>query len=395
VNILHVTPYFPPAWAYGGPPRAVYELCRELVRRGHSVTVATTDACDSTQRVHNPNEMLEGISVCRFPNISNLWASKHQLFLPRGAAGYLRRHVPKFDIVHLHIYRTFQNALVHRYGTRQGIPYVLSAHGTVPRILRWKTAKALFDAFYGKRLLRDAKRLIAVSHTEKLQYEDAGVPPSKISVIYNGVDSSAYRNLPPPGMFRRTYGLDDGKLVIYVGRLHARKGLVHLLRAFRDLSQARDDVHLVLIGPDDGYRAHLETLTRQLGLTERVTFAGMVSEPLKLQAYVDSDVVVYPSEHEIFGLVPFEALLCERPVVVANDSGSGEIVKSARGGLSVRSGDVEQLRHAIAVCLDGSPEITESVVRGRRFVLEELNWGRIVRDVEGVYHQAIAAAAMS
>lgn len=390
MNILHVIPYFAPAWAYGGPPRAAYELCRELVRRGHRITVATTDVYDAKRRAGPRDEMFEGLAVHRFRNVSNRLASSRQLFLPLGAATFTRRRIREFDIVHLHAYRTVQNLIVHHYGAKHRIPYVLSAHGTVLPIVRAQWAKAFFDNLYGRRVLLDAGRLVALTQAEKTQYESAGVPSDRISVVFNGVDTRAYEELPPPGSFRRSYGLEGKKLVVYVGRLSPRKGLVPLVQAFRQLSEHRGDVHLVLVGPDDGYKRLLEAHIKKQGLAERVTLTGLVAEPVKVQAYVDSDVVVYPSQHEIFGLVPFEALLCGKPVVVSDDSGCGEIIKTASAGVCVRYGDPVELQRALATCLDDGPDVRGMVLRGRRFVMEEMNWNKISGDMEKVYDEVVA-----
>jgi glycosyltransferase involved in cell wall biosynthesis len=79
----------------------------------------------------------------------------------------------------------------------------------------------------------------------------------------------------------------------------------------------------------------------QLGLSDKVRFIGFMS-PLAA-AYQDADVLVYPSTYEIFGLVPFEALLCGTPVIVTDDCGCGEIIKEAGCGYLVHYGDVAGL----------------------------------------------------
>ena len=367
----------------------IYELSNELVRRGHSVTALTTDAMDSTGRASPVSEVFGGIEVHRYRNLSNRLASGYQLFLPRGMGGYLRKHLFEFDVAHMHIPRALSSILVHRYATKLGVPYVLSAHGTLPRITRGKFAKEIFDLILGHRILRDATRLIAVSGTERQHYEKAGIPTSKVSVIPNGVNSDYYDSLPAPGAFRSQHGLRDRSLVLYVGRMNPRKGLVHLVRAFGELTKHRSNAHLALIGPDDGFRTRLEGFVGRLGLSEQVTFFGMVTEAAKLQAYVDADVVVYTAEHEIFGLVPFEAMICGTPVVVANDSGCGEIIAAEQAGLTVGVDDVTELRDAIEQCLEKNNSVADRTARGREFVLTQLSWSKIAQKMEGVYRDSV------
>lgn len=390
MKILQVTPYFAPAWAYGGPPRSVYELSRELVRRGHSVTVLTTDAHDEETRERQRGENIEGVEVHRFRNISNHLAWHQQLFLPMGVGAYLQRHLRNFDLVHLNMFQTLLNVVVHRFAVRDDIPFVLSARGTVSHIVRYRAAKALFDIAAGKRLLRDARKVIALSNAEKIQYESAGVPASKIAIVFNGIDSAAYHDLPSPGAFAEKYGLHGKRIIAYIGRLNARKGLDHLLRAFQRLSIEKEDVVLALVGPDDGYQARLERLAERLDLNHRVVFTGFMALHDKLHVLVDSDLIVYPGSHEPFGLVPFEALLCGKPVVVASGSGCSEIVEMSGAGYTVPFGNLALLQEAIAKGLDDGPDSKEMVSRGRKFVMEELNWNRIAMDMEGVYQEALS-----
>ena len=89
----------------------------------------------------------------------------------------------------------------------------------------------------------------------------------------------------------------------------------------------------------------------RLGLGDRVRFTGLLRGRDRLAALVDADVVVYPSEHEIFGLVPLEALLCGTPVIVAGDSGCGEVVASIGGGRVVPVGEPAALAAAIGAVL--------------------------------------------
>jgi len=389
VKVLHVTPYFAPAWAYGGPPRSVYELCRELARRGHEVTVLTTDADDAEHRAGPLREALEGIDVHRLPNLSNRLAWRRQFFLPRGTGRFLRERMTQFDLVHLHMYRTIQDVFVHRAATRFGIPYVFAARGSLPRIVRGLMAKAAFDAFYGRRILLDASLCIASSQSERRQYETIGIPSERIRTIHNGLDSTAYRDLPPYGAFSRKYGLHGKRLVTYIGRLSARKGLEFLLRAFRQIKTSDPSAVLVLVGPDDGYQQRVEALARALELHDGVVFTGLLSGRDRLAAFVDAQVVVYPAKHEIFGLVPFEALACGKPVVVSDDSGCGEIIREARAGYVVPVEDIPRLVHAISSAMENGPETVEMIDRGKRFVTERLSWDVVATETVATYREAL------
>lgn len=389
MRILQVVPYFEPAWAYGGPPRTVSELSHALAKRGHKIAVLTTDAFAEHMRM--PIRLSrEDLEVHYDRNISNWLAWKQHLFLAPENYFHLRHWVTDFDLIHLHEYRTFQNVVAHSQTVSRHKPYVLSAHGSTPNIVSKRTSKLIFDVFWGKRILQDATRLIAVSRAERTQYENCGIPTSRISVIYNGVDSSAYRRLPREGGFVPDKLRSDTKVVTYIGRLNARKGLDTLIRAFASVNRDNRNSLLILVGPDDGYRRSLEHLAQQLGITSSVRFTGMIGMPHKLQVFADSDVVVYPGHSEIFGLVPFEALACGKPVVVCDDSGCGEIIRQERAGITFPPGDATRLRQAVEASLKGGAEIEAAVRRGSDFVQNELDWNRIAATTEVLYKDAIA-----
>ena len=118
-------------------------------------------------------------------------------------------------------------------------------------------------------------------------------------------------------------------------------------------------------------------------------FTGFVPENDKLAAYVDSAVVVYPGIYESFPLVPLEAALCSKPVIVSDDSIMAEIVSQGGFGLSTKYGDVAQLRDHLLKMLN-NPRIAGKMGRkGREFVKENYNWRDIVLKLEDVYSNAL------
>ena len=346
VRILHVTPYFADAWAYGGIPRLAHSLTRGLARRGHQVTVCTTDACDESSRLPAlSSRTSDGVELRVFPNLSNHLAYHLQLFLPRGLDRYLSRHAGTFDVAHLHACRNIPGAMAARHLRRAGVPYVIAPNGTAPRIERRLLAKRAFDMLAGRRILTGASRVLAVSDAERRQLRALDVAPSVIRVIPNPVDLDEFISPVMPGTFRRRIGLPSERLVLFLGKLTPRKRLDVLVRAFAQLRQS--DARLVIAGNDMGAGARTRSIVRALGFEHRAVFTGLLRGRERLEALADADVLVYPSEHEIFGLVPLESLLSGTPVIVADDSGCGEVVRATGGGEVVPLGDADALARAI------------------------------------------------
>jgi glycosyltransferase involved in cell wall biosynthesis len=355
LRILHVVPYFEGAWAYGGIPRLAGAMARGLARRGHHVTVCTTDVCDARARLPRASQPADrsvesrSIDVRVFPNLSNRVAYHYQFFTPRGMSGYLRRYAHTFDVAHVHACRNLPGLVAARRLTRVGVPYVLSPNGTAPAIERRILLKHAFDAAGGRRVLHGAARVIAVTDAERRQLLALEVNAERIVDIPNPISLDEFDRPIDRSTFRRRLKLDDVPVVLFLGKLTPRKGVEVLVDALRYMRTSNP--RLVIAGNDmggeDGVRAAIE----RARISHRVVTTGLLRGAERLEALASADVVVYPSRDEIFGLVPLEAMLCGTPVVVCDDSGCGEVVRRTGGGLLVPYGDPRALAAAIDTIL--------------------------------------------
>lgn len=386
MRILHVSPSFYPAWAYGGIPRCAYELCRSLVAAGDEVTVWTTDAYDASRRCGPPEEAVDGIFVRRFRNLHNGLAYHRQLYLPLGILQAPWHDLAAFDVVHVHSHRHLLEALVGAAAVRRGIPYVFTGNGTVPPIERYVLIKRLLDLIGADDILQHAAACVAVSEAEVPHYVRAGITAERVRVIPNGVRLDEFADLPPRGSFRRAYGLGDAPLVLFVGKITPRKGVDVLLRALAQLPPA---VRLVVAGNFMMPEAPLRAIVEELHLGERVLFPGLLLGDDRNAAYVDADVVAYPSTDEIFGLVAVEALMCGSPVVVCDDSGCGEVVRAAGGGRVVPYGDPGALAVALQALLDDPAERRRCAEQGRAYVTAHCGWAHIAAQTRALYGEVL------
>lgn len=358
---------------------ACYNQCCGLRRLGHEVTVCTSDAAeDSLVEAAS----VQGVHVVRFPTNIDFSQFKVTPAMKEWVSGQSGR----FDIVHLHGFRTYQNIVAARHASRQGLPFVLQPHGTYPRILEKKIMKLAFDMVWGQGIIRRCSRVIAVSRKESRALVSDGVDPDRIEVIPNGI-ADDLQNLSRRGRFRDKIGVIDKKIVLFVGRIHRIKGIDLLVEAFSRVHGQVDEVQLVIVGPDDGHKRNLESRIASLGIRDRVTFVDFIEDVR--EAYADSDVVVYPGSYEIFGMVPFEALLSGVPVIVTRSSGCGEIVDEVGCGHVLEQVNPDALAQAIEHVLQNPEESLEETRRGMRFVKENLNWDGISRRLVRVYTDCI------
>ena len=394
MNILHIVPYFYPAWAYGGTPRVVFELCRELVKKGHNVTVYTTDVFDKDKRVEQSDveidglalSEVEGIKIKYFKNISNSLAFNQKVFISPAISKALKKNLKQFDMVHLHEFRTLQNAAAYKYLTKYKIPYILSAHGSVLRLMGKEFLKMLFDKSIGFKILKSAKRVIAVSNIEVEQYIKMGVERDRISLIPNGINISEFENADKvKGNFRRAYKLSDKKILLFIGRLNAIKGIDFLLNTFAILTKDIKDTILVIAGPDDGYKSEIESRINLLKINDKVLLIDGLYGEDKISAMKDADMFIYPSRHEIFGIAPLEALICGTPVIVTENCGCADFLREANGGIVVKYQDISGLLDSIQNILDKKEEAKKLASNGMELVQRQFNWNEITKDMIKLY----------
>ncbi|PWR71769.1 glycosyltransferase [Methanospirillum stamsii] len=391
MKILQVISSFPPAYSYGGAPKVAFDMSKELVKNGHEVTVFTTDAYNSSSRLEittNP-EIMDGINVFRFRNISNTFTRKNFSCAPLMFLS-LKKVIQDFDIIHLHEYRSFQALFVHYYAMKYQIPYIIQAHGSVLPIFEKLWMKKIFDLFWGNRILQDASKLIAVSKTEKNQYLKMGIPEDKIVIIPNGINLSEYEKLPEYGKFRKKYKINsDQKIILYLGRIHKSKGIDVLINSYSKLLDQTKYVKLIIVGPDDGYLTSIKELIEKLHIQDNVIITGPLYNEEKIEAFVDADVLVYPGILEIFGLVPFESIMCGTPVIVTDDCGCGELINEVRCGHLVNYGDTQILADTIRFSLNHETDCQNNVEIGKKFISTYLTWKKIGKNVESLYFNTI------
>ena len=380
MKILQVNNVF--SLVHGGSAKVPYYLSKELARKGHEVTVYTSDSKLTQEHIN----CIPEVCVHAF----RTWLASANLFVSPGIIKKAKEETALFDIIHMHSYRTFQNIAVHHYAKRYGIPYVLDAHGSLPRhgnrgfkwLLKW-----LFDITFGYRILRDASRVIAQTEVGVKEYKELGVNEGKIVLITPPFDIEEFSQLPSPGLFRREFNIKEKHIIMFLGRINWIKGLDFLVESFSELAQSKSDVILVIVGPDDGYKSTLDKLIEDLDLSDRVLFTGFLSGEGKLSALVDADVMVQTSVYEQGAWAPFEAILCNTPIIVSSNSGAGEDVKRIDAGYLVEYGNKNELRDMMQYVLDNPAEAAGKTQKAREYVKTNLSLEKGIEKYEELYQE--------
>lgn len=308
---------------------------------------------------------------------ARLWSSQ-------GRDPLLLARLRTTDVIHIHGLWEGHCALSGYWARRFSKAYVVSPHGMLePWALRnkwWK--KRPYWLLVERGNLRRAACLRALTHAEAEDFHRLRLE-APVVVVPNGVEVPA--DISPTAFYEQYPVLRHRRLILYLGRLHYKKGLDLLCCAWARVCRDVPEAHLVLAGPDfERTRAELEALVGRLGIGERVTFTGMLSGSLKWGALAAAEVFVLPSRSEGLPVAVLEAMGAGKPVIVTRQCNLPEVGQAGCGWMIEPEGG--QLEAALTELLraDGS-QARAMGAKGKQLVESRYNWRHVGRQMANVY----------
>ena len=303
--------------------------------------------------------------------------------------------VRQVDVVHLHSLYLFHDWVGAHYCWRFERPYIVRPHGTLdPYIFRrhrWR--KAFAEVLFQRRVLRRAAGLHYTARDEWLLARPHA-ENSRGCVIPIGVDLRALDNLPPRRLLRERYPIiGERKVVLFLGRLSFKKGLDVVVSAFANIARERQDVFLVIAGPDDGILADVTRQIEEHGIKDRTLFTGMVSGREKHIILAGSDCFLLPSLSENFGITVVEAAACGMPVVISDRVNLWREFYDAGAALVGRPQVVDFIAH-LRFLLENPTQAAQIGKRGVDLVRRNFEWGALGSRYEAMYSLAARTGAL-
>ena len=387
MKILMLTWEYPPR-IVGGIARVVHDLSHRLIKDGHEVTVVTykdgnapyveDDKGVKVYRVDNyminPNNFIDWIMQLNF----NMLAKANEIISKEG----------KFDVIHAHdwlvTYAT--KALKESYN----IPVVATIHATENGRnsgIHDETQRYINDTEW--MLTYEATEVIVNSNYMKGELQRIfGLPFEKINVIPNGINLTNFSGIERDYDFRRQFAMDNEKIILYVGRLVYEKGIQNLIGAMPKILSNYHDAKLVVCGKG-GMMDELKQEARNLGIENKVYFAGYCDSKKVQKMYKCADIAVFPSTYEPFGIVALEAMLAGVPTVVSDVGGLNEIVEHGVDGMKSYAGNSNSIADSVLTLLFDAKLCSAVSKNAVKKVKEMYSWNKIAQDTHYVYEQSI------
>jgi glycosyltransferase involved in cell wall biosynthesis len=399
---------YPPALVGGLGTYAEY-ITREFVSMGNDVTVFTLNPGNLKTR-----EIVKGVEVHR-PQIvdaSNVfpmfvtddlkkWGTNIRLFndifiynilsATKFINSTLKKEGCNYDVVCVHDWLSSMAGIIVKNETK--VPAAFHVHSTewgraggqgseVVSYLEWETAQRV-------------DKIITVSNAMQDDLARHGWPKSKISVVWNGVDPERYspKNCKPEEVeaIRNRYGIKPGeKMILFLGRLTWVKGVRDLVQAMPTVLEEYPKTKLVILGKGEQQNDITETANR-LGINGKIACKfEFVPEKERILHYAASDVCIFPSTYEPFGIVSLEAMSMAKPLIVGAQGVVGfreQVVSTGpdQNGIHVNGGNSADIAWGIKELLCDSDRAKKWGENGRKRVLQYFTWRKAADQTLQIY----------
>lgn len=373
MRVLQIIPSVTPE--SGGTGRYIPSMCRALANAGVETVLYAAHTSGDSLTVEPRREPYE---VKLFPAGVGRLSASFQMFKEICLSG------KGFDLIHLHsIWNPIVTAAA-AAARKTGVPYILSPHGMLNKtcLQRRQGLKRICAALYERHTV---ERAVSMQFVSSAEYEDSRVgwfnypgyflSPNGIEICESQIQVGAFRQSFPE--------LADKRIMLFLGRLHAIKGLDLQLQALKQLIGKYPDLRWVLVGPDDGEWNRLHRLIRSNGLESYVKWVGPMFGPERFTAFADADVVVQTSLYECHSMTVNEALAIGVPLAITDTVNFDAVQRVGAGYVVPRNPSA--LANAIDAILESPDKGQQMRMAGRKFAQEELGWSHIAARVKAAY----------
>jgi glycosyltransferase involved in cell wall biosynthesis len=382
----------------GGTGSYVYYLSNELLKNGYKIYVVTGGNQAQDIQV-GPQLNVSFLKIPKTPIVKSFMlaaASYRKLQNVRETAGV--------DVTHPQLPLTPNFAVPPKFGKT----LVCTVHSTwkgeteAIRVEPYSRLNAnekflenfnWFLRFFEEGMLHRARRIIAVSHFTKWELTNYyKIPPGKIKVIHNGVDTRKFQPAVDKRKIKQELGFNpDDLAIVSVGRLYARKGLFTLIESMPAVTKRFKNVKFIVSGKgqSDEMRkliAHAE----KLGVKDNIVFTGYYPDKKLPLLYQAADVFAFSTFYEHHPFAVLEALSTGLPVVTTWVGGIPETIENGKNGFLVEPFNTKQFSDKIIYLLEHPEEAAEMGRLARKTILEQYDWRIVVKDAMKVYEEALS-----
>jgi len=380
MKIAYLVKYFHPI--KGGAENFVLNLAFQALRDGHEVHVYTGDR-KGEEKLPKGDSDYKGIKIHRCP----FWFDfTYYLFFNPSLLFKFSKE--EFDIVHVSgfgfLWHDF--VLILKKIKSKKTFFINSPHGPFMTLGSYNIFKKLLRSIYTfiqKFFLNWLYDIVTQTNSFQWQWiVKYGVTRDKIRLLTPGIDKKIIeRNISEEEMlrFRQKYDLADKFVLSYLGRISKYKGVQDIIRNLPKLIELRENIILLIMGRDDGYVRSLKVLSEKLNVRDHIRFIVDVSEEEKYIGLNASEIIVFPSEWEAFGIVLLEAMTQKNAIVSTKTEGGNYLVTDGVNGFKYDFSETEQLGE-ILERLISNKDLLDKMQSENKQRVKKFSWESIYND---------------
>jgi glycosyltransferase involved in cell wall biosynthesis len=358
----------------------VLDWCSQFAANGHPTTLLAYDIADVPREWLTPRAGL--------PRVLELPRPRRLGWLSPSALQAAYPIIDRADVLHLHGPWTIGNHQLASLARRTNTPYIVSTHGMLDdwAMAQKRFKKRAFYLLFGRRFLRRAARIHCTAEEEQRQ-SSRWLGDAPVVVAPYLVDLKPFHDLPQRTQPLQTPGRKP--ILLFLSRLHHKKGLEVLIDAVAELRRRGVQVQLLIAGRGEArYEQQLRDRVARSGLSGCATFLGMVTGSHKLSLIQSADLMVLPTSQENFGLALIEASACGTAVVTTRGVDIWQELQSAGAAIAERS--PKAFADAIEQLLRDPQDIYRRGKTAREWVFRTLDPQKLLSQYQSLYQSVCA-----
>ncbi len=376
MKVAFLSREYPPDTAWGGIATVYHDLAHALTERGHEVHVIC-------QAVAEPNDHMDnGVFVHRVGTNPKRYSAIARINYSFYAWLKLREVIRKYDVEIVHA--ACWGAEGFLYSIRKQTPLVVGLHSSANDVIRARTYSGIEEQI-DLRILSwlenfTVKRADMIAANSQATYTQAierlRIDPESVKIVHHAIDIQKFKYVESD-IRERLQITSDAGMVLFIGRLEARKGVHVLCEAIPEVITSMPLTKFVLVGrdtntaPDGGsVKSYIMEQARGHGFLDSLVFIDFLPLEELIQLYSACDLFVLPSLYETFGLVTMEAMACGKPVVATSTGIVPELELDGENGIMVPPGDAGALAEGLIKLLSLKDEHKRLIAKNNRELTE-------------------------